>query len=227
MGRCNMTKKVQSLPSLDFGHLATVIPIALAIVLLAARPGQAEGKGVEREPADFLSSFSAQAIAVLGDRQLTGLQREAEFRRLFTEGFDVDTISRFVLGRHWRSATKDQQVEYRQLFEDFIVATYARRLSGQTGGSLVVGPVRERTEKQAIVGSEIQRPDGPPIAVDWRLRLKGGDWRIVDITVEGISMAITQRSEFYAVVNNNGGHVEGLLQKLREKTQVASQETAG
>lgn len=222
-----MTKKVQSLPNVNFHYLALVVPIALAIVLLAARPGQAEDGGVQRDPVDFLKGFSAQAIDVLAAQQLSDQQREAEFRRLLTDGFDVDAISRFVLGRHLRSATNDQRIEYRQLFEDFIVATYARRLSGQTEGNFVVGPVRERTEKRAIVGSEIQRPEGAPIAVDWRLRYKGGDWRIVDIMIEGISMAITQRSEFYAVISNNGGHVEGLLQKLREKTQVASQETAG
>lgn len=222
-----MTKRVQSLPNLDLHQLALMIPIALAIFLLAARPGQAEGIGEQRDPVDFLTGFSAEAIEVLADQQLSGPQREAEFRRLFTKGFDVDAISRFVLGRHWRGATKDQRAEYRQLFEDFIVATYARRLRGQTGGNFVVGQLRERTEKRAIIGSEIQRPEGAPIAVDWRLRYKGGDWRIIDIMIEGISMAITQRSEFYAVISNNGGHVEGLLQKLREKTQIAAKETAG
>ena len=221
-----MAKKVQSLPNVNFHYLALVVPIALAIVLLAARPGQAEDGGVQRDPVDFLKGFSAQAIDVLAAQQLSDQQREAEFRRLLTDGFDVDAISRFVLGRHLRSATNDQRIEYRQLFEDFIVATYARRFRGQTGGEFVVGAIRERTEKRAIVGSEIRRPEGAPLAVDWRLRQKGGNWRIIDLMIEGISMAITQRSEFYAVISNNGGHLEVLLQKLREKTQIASKETA-
>jgi len=222
-----MTKKVQSLPNFNNHYLALVIPIALAIVLLGARPGHAEDGGAQSDPVEFLSGFSTKAIEVLAASQLNDEQRAAEFRRLLTDGFDVNAISRFVLGRHWRKATKEQRVEYRQLFEDFIVATYARRLSGQTDGSFVIGAVRERTEKRAIIASEVQRPEAESIAIDWRLRYKNGDWRIVDIAVEGISMAITQRSEFYAVISNNGGHVEGLLQKLREKTLVASKEPAG
>jgi len=222
-----MTKKVQSLPNFNNHYLALVVPIALAIVLLAARPGHAEGGGAQSDPVEFLNGFSSKAIEVFAASQLNDEQRDAEFRRLLTNGFDVNAISRFVLGRHWRSATKEQRVEYRQLFEDFIVATYARRLSGQTEGSFVVGAVRERTEKRAIIASEVQRPKAESIAIDWRLRYKNGDWRIVDIAVEGISMAITQRSEFYAVISNNGGQVEGLLQKLREKTLVASKEPAG
>jgi phospholipid transport system substrate-binding protein len=220
-----MTKKVQSL--LYFHRFALLVPIALAAVLLAARPGLAEGGTMPRDPAAFLTGFSGQAIEVLADRQMNDAQREVAFRRLFTAGFDIDMISRFVLGRYWRGASEPQRREYRQLFEDFIVATYARRLGGYSGeADFVVGPVRERSEKRAIVGSEIRPAEGPPIVVEWRLRRKGDDWRIVDIMIEGISMAITQRSEFYAVINNSGGGVEGLLQRLREKTQIASQKAS-
>jgi phospholipid transport system substrate-binding protein len=215
-----MTEKVRSLS--PFRQSVLVIAVALTVGFLAARPGHAESGATPRNPAEFMTSFSGRAIALLSDRQLNDEQREVSFRRLFTEGFDVELISRFVLGRHWRSATKAQRREYRQLFEDFIVATYARRLGGPPSrGSFVVGRTLERNEKHAVVSSEIRPPQGAPIVVEWWLRRKQDEWRIIDIMIQGISMAITQRSEFYAVISNNGGRVEGLLQRLREKTELA------
>ena len=55
--------------------------------------------------------------------------------------------------------------------------------------------------------------------MDWGLLRRGDTWRIVDVVVEGMSMALSQRSEFKAVIRGNGGRVEALLEKLREKTR--------
>jgi phospholipid transport system substrate-binding protein len=67
----------------------------------------------------------------------------------------------------------------------------------------------------------VLRPDHPAVAVDWRLRRTAEGWRIVDVMIEGVSMTITHRSEFAAVISNSPGRIEGLLQKLREKTKGA------
>lgn len=212
-----MTKKVQSL--LYFHRFALLVPIALAAVLLAARPGLAEGGTMPRDPAAFLTGFSGQAIEVLADRQMNDAQREVAFRRLFTAGFDIDMISRFVLGRYWRGASEPQRREYRQLFEDFIVATYARRLDGYSRETLQIGKVRNLSGMDIVVSSQVVRPREEPLRVDWRMARLPSNWRIVDVVVvEGISMAVTQRQEFASVIRNNGGNVEGLLKVLREKT---------
>jgi phospholipid transport system substrate-binding protein len=66
-----------------------------------------------------------------------------------------------------------------------------------------------------IVMSQIIRPQGPPIEVDWRLEANDGRYKISDVIVDRVSMALSQRSEFAAIIQRNGGQVSGLLATLR------------
>ncbi len=197
--------------------LAVLGTVALAsmVGLGAPRPAVAAGPG---DPAVFVREFSDQAIGVLADRSLSGEHRQQAFRELLTAGFDVKAISRFVLGRYWRKATKAERAEFTSLFEDLIVATYSRKFSDYSGQTLKVEAIREENEKMASVASRILRHAGEPIRIEWRLLRRGGSWRIVDVVVEGMSMVLSQRSEYAAVIKGDGGKIEGLLVKLREKT---------
>ncbi len=195
---------------------------AIAAVFLLAAAGPRPATAAEAgDPAAFVRHFGAQAMAVLTDNGLAGDQREQAFRGLLTAGFDVKTIGRFALGRYWRKATEAERAEYGRLFEDLIVATYARQLSSYAGAGLKVEGVRQQNGKSALVASRFLRAEGEPIRLDWRLLRRGDTWRIVDVVVEGMSMALSQRSEFKAVIRGNGGRVEALLEKLREKTRPA------
>ena len=191
------------------------VAIAALIGLGAPRPAVAGGPD---DPAVFVREFSDQAIGVLSDRSLSGEQRQQAFRDLLTAGFDVKAISRFVLGRYWRRATEIQRAEFTGLFEDLIVATYSRKFSDYSGQTLKVEAIREENKKMAAVASRILRQDGEPIRIDWRLLRRGESWRIVDVVVEGMSMVLSQRSEYAAVIKGDGGKIEGLLTRLREKT---------
>ena len=190
---------------------ATLI-VSLALIAMPARAEQTDGA------AAFVRDFGDQAVAVLVDDNLPSGRREVEFRRLFKAGFDIDVISRFVLGKYWRNATPAERAEYTRLFEDFIIATYARRMEAYSDEELVVGEVTYKGDERAIVTSEIVRPDARPIRVDWQLRRNGERWYFVDVVVEGMSMALTQRSEFTSVIRKNGGQIEGLLATLRQRT---------
>ena len=188
---------------------------AVALVTLGAlRPASADEAG---DPARFVQDFGHQAMAVLADKSLTGERREAAFRGLLTQGFDVKTISRFVLGRYWRKASEAERAEFARLFEDLIVATYSKRFADYNGEALKVEAIREDNGRMAAVASHILREAGEPIQIDWRLLRRDGSWRIVDVVVEGMSMALSQRSEYAAVIKGDGGRIEGLLVKLREK----------
>ncbi len=188
---------------------------ASALVLSAPRDAVAGGAG---DPAGFVRAFGARAVAVLADQSLAPQARAEEFRQLLIERFDVARIGRFALGRYWRKATEEQRAEYARVFEDYIIASYARQFNGYSGEMLAVVGVRDQDEKRARVASRIVRAEGEPIMIEWRLRRADGTWRIVDFIVEGMSMALTQRAEFAAVMRASGGRVEGLIEKLREKT---------
>jgi phospholipid transport system substrate-binding protein len=125
-------------------------------------------------------------------------------------------ISKFVLGRYWRTATEAERTEFSQLFEDFIVRSYAVRFRDYSGESFkVLGDAREQ-DGVWVVRSRIERGSSEPIRIDWRLRRRADSYAIIDIIVEGVSMVVTQRSEFASVIQSRGG-VPGLLDALREK----------
>ncbi len=195
--------------------LLSSVLLALAMMAAMVRSPLADE---DQEAADFVRGFSAEAFAMLSDETLDATARRREFRRLLRAGFDLEAIGKFVLGRYWRRASASERKEFAQLFEDYIVASYARQLSEYGGEQLAVEGGRSKGKSGAIVMSRIVRPLGEPFQVEWRLRRGSDGWRIIDIVVEGVSMAMTQRSEFSSVVASQNNSVAGLLEVLRSKT---------
>ncbi|MFC7333521.1 MlaC/ttg2D family ABC transporter substrate-binding protein [Rhodocista pekingensis] len=197
---------------------ATVLTGTLTTAALRPAVAQAQAQGA----GDFVESLGDRAIAVLADPKVTDAQAVEEFRRLLNENFDVTTIGRFVLGRYWNTASEAQRQEYMKLFERMIVEVYAQRFNQYAGETFEVTGSRADGTKDAIVSSQVLRPNGPPVKVDWRVRARDGGYRIVDVVVEGVSMSVTQRSEFASVIESNGGNIDALLDALRKRAQTAA-----
>ena len=104
-------------------------------------------------------------------------------------------------------------------FEEFLVATYAKRFQQFTSEKIAVASATSRNNKLAIVHSKLLRDSHKPVRIDWRVAYPRGKYKIVDIIVEGISMVQTQRSEFGSVIRQNGVKVSGLIAALRSKTE--------
>ena len=200
-----------------------VLMLSMILLVLAFLAALTRGSlaGDDEDAAQFVRGFGDQAIAMLSDPALAPEDREREFRRLLTDGFHLELIGRFVLGRHWRRASDEERAEFQRLFEDYVVASYAQQLANYAGEQLVIQRGQVKGERGALVSSQITRPQGDPIQVEWRLRRAGEGWRIIDVVVEGISMAVTHRSEFSSVIGSHGGRIDGLLEVLRDKTAPA------
>jgi phospholipid transport system substrate-binding protein len=184
----------------------------LFLVLVYSAPAQAA------TPEDFVKNMGDQAFTSLSEPGLTPEERTKRFRDLLNQAFDLPRIARFTLGRYWRTATDEEQQEFVKLFEEFVIQTYARRFQDMSGKKLNVLNAREISAAQALVLSEIQIPGKPSVKINWRIRSKEDVHKIVDVMVEGISMSVTQRDEFAAVIRQTGGKVGGLIEALRRKT---------
>src|SRR5215469_11733805 len=188
------------------------ILILIAGILAAHQPAAAAA-----DPSALINNLGSRALDVLG-KGTPESQRVARFRELLREDFDVPGIARFVLGRYWNTATEEQRAEFVKLFEEYIALAYSTRLAEYTGETFKVTGSRPDADG-AIVSSQIIRPAGAqPVKVDWRLTGRNGAYKIADVSVDGISMAVTQRSEFASVIQHNGGQVQGLITMLRERT---------
>lgn len=189
--------------------------LAFAALCLAGGPrAQAAPDAVA-----FVSALGTQAIQVLGP-QVSEQRRLARFRELFRDDFDVPRIGAFVLGRYWRTATPQQQQEFLQLFQEYIVQAYSARL-GQYGGEPFRVTGSRAAGDEIVVTSQVIRQNGAPVEVDWYLVNEGGRLKITDVYVGGISMKVTERDEFGSIIQRNGGSVEPLLAALRQKVGAA------
>ena len=185
--------------------------LALAVSLTSA-------SAIAAGAADFVRAAGARTFESLAE-EMTDEQRAARFRAILTETFDLPTIARFTLGRYWRRASKKQRDEYVKLFEEFIVQAYSHRFKDLSGRTFRVKQSRKLNARDQLVLSEIEVEKGkPPVRVNWRVRLRDKAYRVIDVVVEGVSMSVTQRDEFAAVIRSKGGKIEGLLDALRRKT---------
>ena len=196
-----------------------LMAIALACLTWSPAPAAAaDTRAAER----FISNLGDRTLEMLQQPDLALDQATASFRELFSSNFDIPTIGRFVLGRYWRSATQQQREEFLELFQELIVETYARRFSEYSGQSFRVDGSRELSERDSMVSTAIINADGAPIAtIDWRVRERDGQQRIIDVVVEQISMGVTQRSDYDAVIQRGGGNIDVLLDALRDQIETA------
>jgi phospholipid transport system substrate-binding protein len=187
------------------------VGVLLAGVLWLAMPATANAQDARA----FVGTLGQQAIQVLGPSVAPAV-RVARFRTLFHNDFDVPGIGRFVLGRYWHIATPQEQQDFLGLFQEYIVRAYSARLGEYAGEPFRVTGTRPSGD-ETIVTSQIVRPGGSPIEVDWYLIGRPGSYKITDVYVGGVSMKVTQRDEFGSVIQRNGGRVEALIGLLHQK----------
>ena len=136
---------------------------------------------------------------------------------------DLDLLGRLALGRHWRTATAEQQAEYESLFRVVMLRRFAGYLNAYAGNTLdgsvadliQIQGSREVAGGDVMVDSTISPPGQPPLDVKWRLRQRDTKPAVIDLIVEEVSLLITQRSEFASVIEQSG--IDGLLAKLRDQ----------
>jgi len=165
----------------------------------------------------FIQSLSDTALMSLTEKKVSRKTREDRVREILNKNFDINTIGKFALGLHWRTASKNQKDEYLKLFENMIVETYTTRFEDYSGETLEVKKSVQSGKRDVLVESAVIQKDGPPLKLEWRVRKKNGSLRIIDVVVEGVSMSVTQRSDFASVIQSGGGDINALLKMLRER----------
>lgn len=200
--------------------LKSGVVLAVASVLLVLFSAGLRADETSDKAGQFVRKLADEAIGSLTGQDISQAERNARFRELFLANFDVPTLGRSALGRYWQSASQDERNDYLKVFEDYVVMTYAVRFREYSGEKLEVGDVAKAPGDVLSVKSQMVRTNGqPPVRIEWRLTNAAPSFKIVDVVIEGVSMAQTQRSEFASVVSRNGGKVSGLISELREKTK--------
>lgn len=131
---------------------------------------------------------------------------------------DFEEATRLAVGRAWPQATPEQKKKLVSEFRNMLVRTYSNAIEGYQGQTLKVMPSRaskQDAKDEATVRTQFVRAGGKPLPIEFQMRKVGQDWKVYDIAVEGISLVLTYRSEFDALVKQQG--IDGLIKRLTEK----------
>lgn len=189
--------------------LAALFSLVVASSVSAATPDGALA---------FVDGFASKVLEIVRNDKTSRSEKQQKIEDLFSDKVDIDFIAKFVLGPSWRAATPQQQQDYIAAYKPFILKNYSGRLTKYSGQTYTLKGARGQGDV-VYVTMLIQDPQGQTATLDYRLREVGGALKIVDITVEGVSLLNTQRSEFRSVVDSKG--IDGLIDAL--KKQVARQ----
>ena len=190
----------------------------LTIILVSALTlGWALGgaaRAAETDPTEAAAAFIEALGVEVQAIQATAAPRRAALRELIRGGFDLDLTSQLVLGKFWGRATPKQRTAFKDLFAQYLLNAYARQLDAYRIETLAVVASNRVGENDFLVQTSIVR-DGDTADAVWRVRAQGGEYRIIDVLIDGISLTLTQRSEFASVIGREG--LDGMLAVLRAR----------
>lgn len=192
-----------------------VAGVFTAVMLLSANASYAGGQDAKA----YVDRVATQVLDVVKDDKASEGDKQSRIEKIFTDKVDINFVAKFVLGKHWREATPDQQKDYVAAYQPFILKNYASKLAKYSGQTYELKTARLDGDA-SIVPMIIHDTDGKDVQVDYRLRADSKGFKIVDITVEGVSLLTTQRSEFNGIVERKG--IDGLIEAL--KNQVAAKQ---
>ncbi len=205
---------------LRLGVLGLIASAALSLAAPVAQANQEDQAGA------FLLSLTSRAIEQLTNDAVPVEERKARFRILFRDNFDIPAIGRFVLGRYGRGASPEALDSFLTTFEDVMVERFAPQFAGYGDTRFRVGTVHQVDDRNQYIVSSAITPPGKEteVQIDWRLLNRDGNFKVLDIVGEGVSMALTLRAEYGSVLKSSGGKVEDLIELLRERigTQAAA-----
>jgi phospholipid transport system substrate-binding protein len=190
----------------------------LMAVALPARAQQDLGPEelVKKVTQDVLDAIKSDKQLAAGDRQKALKLAEEKVLPLI----DFEEATRLAVGRAWAQATPEQRKRLVEEFRKMLVRTYSNAISAYEGQTMKVLPVRMKPgDTEVTVHNRYIRAGGQPLPVDYSMHKTDQGWKIYDITVEGVSLVLTYRSEFDAIVKQEG--IDGLIKRMAEKNTPA------
>lgn len=144
--------------------------------------------------------------------------KEQNFNAIFTQAADLKKIARFTLGRFAKTASEQDLQAYTTAFTDNVVDTWTQRFASYAGEKIVFTDARQENGKDVYVHSDLLMADGVnKIEIVWRVSMKKDKTHLVDLVVEGVSMILSYRNEYTAILQQNGGNIADLTEKLKNK----------
>jgi phospholipid transport system substrate-binding protein len=192
---------------------ATAI-LAVALGCLVA-PGVRAATQAEAGARAVIAETVEEVLAVLRDKSVSTQGRIRSIEKIVYGRFDLEVMSRLVLARNWKRFSEEQKAEYVEEFKRYLTNSYGNRIERYDQQTVEIVGEREEPRGDVVVKTKVVGGEFEGALVDYRLRNQTGDWRVIDVVIEGISMVSNYRDQFNSIVSSGGPEL--LLEKLREK----------
>jgi phospholipid transport system substrate-binding protein len=198
-------------------HLALV-----AALCFAACAGLARAQDLA--PEQLIQSITDEVMAALStDRELAAGDKDKALKlaeEKVLPHIDFEEATRLALSRAWSQASAEQRRRLVTEFRTMLLRTYTNAVSAYSGTQAKYLPSRSKAQgTEATVRYQFSRDGGRPLQVAYELRRTGEAWKIYDISVEGMSLVLTYRTEFDGIIKQEG--IEGLIRRLTQKNTPA------
>ena len=166
----------------------------------------------------FVENVTRDGIENIINANVSQKEKDERFAKLFNSALDMNFIGQFVLGRYWRTATPAQREAFIKAYREMNVKTWSKRFDEFKGRDFkFLGTTPSNSANRVFVNSEVPMPEGQPAKVVWRVKQDGNNFKIVDIIIENVSLAITARNEYSAYIKKAPNGVDDLIKDLQQK----------
>tara|TARA_B110001450_G_C17512203_1_gene436898 strand:- start:41 stop:631 length:591 start_codon:yes stop_codon:yes gene_type:complete len=168
------------------------------------------------EPDVFVQSVVNRAAKTLGGN-LTKVERIEKLKDIARETVDINAIGRYTLGSYRKELTESQMIEYKFLFQEYFLKSFASRLAEYSNPEIEVISKKKLNENYTMVSSIlVSTEQRPEVKIDWRVSTKKpNNPLIMNLIIEGLSLARTQREEFSSIIESNDGDINALFLTLK------------
>ena len=195
-----------------------ILPAILAATFtVSALPAFADAKTEA-----YVQKNANEVLATLNNPDLSATERTEKFSDYMDQFADFDAISNFVIGKYSRRFSQADLTRYRTAFRNYAMAVYENELDAYRGEAVTVKNSVDRTQTDSIVNTVIERQDGRDMDVRCRVQGKQGNYQVVDVALnlDGnlIWLAIEQRAQFIALLDQNNGSADMLISRINAMT---------
>ena len=190
----------------------------LALTFLIGFTFNANAEVNAEKAEDFIKTTTAKGVEEIINANVSKEEKDKRFYNLLDGALDMEFIGQFVLGRNWRTATAEQKNDFIKVYRNLNIKTWSKRFNEFEGKNFVFkGTTPSSSKGQVFVNTEVPMDQGAPAKVLWRVREKNNDYKIVDIVIEGVSLAQASRSEYTSFIKNNPGGLNALIKDLNDR----------
>lgn len=167
----------------------------------------------------FIEKLTSEGIEELVNSNASQAVKQEKFRKLFNDDLDLDFIGKFVLGRYWRTSTPAQQKAFLDAYRELNIQTWSGRFDEFKGKTFEFQNVTASSSPdQVFVNTIVDMKNGQqPAKVVWRVKQNGDKFKVVDIIIENVSLAISARNEYAGYIKAHS--VDALIKDLQSKAK--------